>query len=114
MKLDAKLIFRLAAATFGLYLCILYWPNISGFLAVLIDGAVPLLLGCVIAYLLNILTGFYERHYFTKLDNPAVIKSRRPVCVGAAFISLIAVVAFIVGLVIPQLVSCARLVYEEL
>ncbi len=101
MKWDRRSIFKVGACAFLLYLAIQYWPNVSHFLAALFHSAMPLAVGCVIAYLLNILASLYERHYFSKSKHPAVIKSRRPVCVAAAFITFIAIVAFVAALVVP-------------
>jgi len=104
----------LGACAFLLYLAIHYWPDVSRFLAALFHAAMPLAVGCVIAYLLNILASFYERHYASKTAHPAVIKSRRPVCVAAAFLTLIAIAAFVVALVVPQLIDCVQLLAADL
>ncbi len=114
MKWDRRSIFKVGACAFLLYLAIQYWPNVSHFLATLFHSAMPLAVGCVIAYLLNILASLYERHYFSKSKRPAVLKSRRPVCVAAAFITLIAIVAFMIALVVPQLVDCVQLLAADL
>ncbi len=114
MKWDWRSIFKLGACAFLLYLAIQYWPNVSHFLAALFHAAIPLAVGCVIAYLLNILASLYERHYFSESKHPATIKSRRPVCVAAAFITLLAIVAFMLALVVPQLIDCVQLLAADL
>ena len=45
------------------------------------------IIGCVIAYSLNILMSFYERHWFRKFNNKFVTKTRRPICLILAFIT---------------------------
>jgi len=114
VKLEWRSVFRLGTGAFLLYLCILWWPDVSHFLSALFGTAMPLAVGCVIAYLLNILTGLYERHYFTKSKASAVAKSRRPVCIAAAFITLIAMVVFVIALVVPQVINCVRLLGADL
>lgn len=68
------------------------------------------MLGAVIAYAVNILMSMYERWYFPNSKSQAVLRSRRPVCLLLAYASLIALVALIVGMILPELiqsVSCS-------
>ena len=114
MKLEWKACFRVCASLFLLYLCVYYWAKVSRFLSAFLGALSPLLLGLVIAYVLNILMSWYERHYFPKQrKKPWVQKSRTAVCLLAAIITLIAIVALIVGLVVPELVSCVKLLLSE-
>lgn len=109
MKVDWKSCVRIGISVFLLYLCITYWPAFADLLHSLLQAATPLLLGCVLAYAINILMTFYEAHYFPQSTNPALTKSRRPVCMLAAFLTLAVLLIFIVNLVIPELVSCIKL-----
>ena len=114
MKLEWKTCFRICISVFLLYLCMFYWQGVSRFFGTFLGALSPLLLGLVIAYVLNILMSWYERHYFLKQQKKLwVQKSRTPVCLLAAIITLIAIVALIVGLVVPELVSCVRLLLSE-
>ena len=114
MKIEWKSCFRLGLTVFLTFLAIHYWSSFTGFLGDLLGAAGALILGCVIAYVLNILMSFYEKHYFPKSKNNAVIKSKRIVCMLAAILSLVAVIALIVGLVLPELVACFRLLIAEI
>ncbi len=114
MKTDAKSLLKIGTAVFLLYLCIHYWTGISGFLLTVAGTAFPLTLGCVIAYLINILMSWFERHYFPNSARPAVTKSRRIVCMIAAILSMLAIVALIVWLVLPQLIDCIMLIINIL
>lgn len=114
MKTDAKSLLKIGTAIFLLYLCIHYWTGISGFLLTIVGTAFPLTLGCVIAYLINILMSWFERHYFPNSVRPAVTKSRRIVCMIAAILSMLAIVALIVWLVLPQLIDCIMLIINIL
>lgn len=114
MKTDAKSLLKVGIAIFLLYLCIHYWTGISGFLLTIVGAAFPLTIGCVIAYLINILMSWFERHYFPNSIRPAVIKSRRIVCLIAAILSMLAIVALIVWLVLPQLIDCIMLIINIL
>ncbi len=114
MKTDAKSLLKVGIAIFLLYLCIHYWTGISGFLLTIVGAAFPLTIGCVIAYLINILMSWFERHYFPNSIRPAVIKSRRIVCLITAILSMLAIVALIVWLVLPQLIDCIMLIINIL
>jgi predicted PurR-regulated permease PerM len=57
---------------------------------------------------------FYERHYFVKSPKNITLKSKKPVCLTFAIITLVAVGTLIIGLVVPQLVSCIELIIAEL
>lgn len=114
MKLDLKSCVRICVSVFLLYLCMTYWPAFANLLQSLLQAAAPLLLGCVLAYAINILMSFYESHYFPRKTSPALVKSRRPVCMLAAFLTLAVLLIFVVKLVIPELVSCIKLLAGQI
>lgn len=114
MKLDWKTCFKIGGSIFLLYLCISYWKTAAGFLGAIVNAAAPLFIGCAIAYLLNILMTLYERHYFPRSAKALAVKSRRPVCMAGAMVTLVAVIALVVGLVVPELVSCVTLLIDLL
>ena len=74
----------------------------------------PLLVGLVIAYILNILMTAYERKFFPNSSKPWVEKARRPLCLVGALLTLIAIVVLVIWLIAPQLGSCFRLIAAEL
>ena len=108
MKIEWKNCLKIGISIFILYLCIYYWKSAAAGLSVLASASMPLILGATIAYVVNILMKFYENHYFRKSSKSIVQKSRRPVCMVAAFLTLAAIIALVIGLVVPQLVSCVR------
>ena len=114
MTLSWKACIRAGATAFLLYLAIHYWPSAVKFTALVASAAAPLLIGCAAAYIINILMRFYERHYFVNNQKPAVIKSRRPVCMAAAIITLALIVVLIVALVVPELILCIKLLWSAI
>lgn len=114
MKIEWKNCLRLGVTVFLTFLAIHYWSSLTGLVGVLFSAASALIVGCVIAYVLNILMSFYEKHYFPKNQNVAVVKSRRIVCLLAAILTLVAVVALVIGLVLPELAACIRLLVAEI
>ena len=55
MKLEWKSCFKIGVTVFLLYLCTQYWKNVSDMLVAVLSAATPLIVGCVMAYILNIL-----------------------------------------------------------
>lgn len=113
MEVKWKTCWKVGFSLFLLYLCIHYWSGFVGFLGALIGAAAPLLIGCVIAYIINILMSFYERYYFPKSTKKFWTKSRRPVCMLAAFITLVAVVILLINLVVPELIASVQLLLAQ-
>ncbi len=115
MKFEWKSCIRLAVSGFILYLAIYYWKTVSNALALLIGALSPIVAGFSIAYVLNILMSFYERHYFTRYAERAIVKkSRTAVCVVAAILSFAAIIAVIVMLIVPELISCIKFLVSQI
>lgn len=113
-KPETKLIIKIAVAVFALFLLIHYWSGISSFLGKGLTAVLPLIIGVIIAFPLNILMSFYERHFLPKSTKESIQKARTPLCLVFAIISLIAIIAIVVALVVPQLVSCIKLLVMEI
>lgn len=113
MKIEWKTCFKVGISVFLLYVAITYWESAAGLLSVLVEAAFPLILGCAIAYVINIPMSFYERHYFTKKKGQFFVVSRRPVCMLGAFLTVLAVVILVIGLILPQLSECLAVVLSE-
>ncbi|MEE0945796.1 MAG: AI-2E family transporter [Acutalibacteraceae bacterium] len=111
MNFNWKLCFKLCFSVFLLYLCISYWDSVS---VAILGASAPIIIGFVIAYLVNIIMTFYQRHYFPKSKNKFVKKTRLPVCMLGAFLTVLAVIALVIGLVVPELVSCIQVIIEKL
>ena len=114
MKLEWKTCIKIGVSVFLLYLCILYWPSAASLLSTALSAATPLVVGCVIAYPVNILMRFYERHYFPKAVTGFAVKSRRAVCMAAAFLTLVIAVTLVIDLIVPELVSCVSVIISAL
>ena len=105
--------FRVGVSAFILFLCITFSKSVLGFIGLVIGALSPVFIGAVIAYLINILMSFYERHYFPKRSHKKLVaKSRRAVCMPAAILTLLAIISLVFGLVIPELIECIRVFIE--
>ena len=114
MKLTWKDCLKVGVRVFALYLAIHYWQSAADLLQGLVGASLPLIIGGIVAYLVNILMANYERHYFPGTKNTVLIKSRRPVCMLLAFVTLIAIVVLVFWLILPQLADCVVLIFAEL
>ena len=99
---------RLVITVLAAFLCIRYWAAAEAAVGIALSAAAPLLIGAVIAYIVNILMNFYER----KL--PLSEKLRRPVCMLLAFLTLALVVVLLFRMIIPELINCLQLILEKL
>ena len=111
MKIEWKDCLKIGGSIFLLYLAINYWKTAANMVVAVLGAAAPLTIGAIIAYMVNILMAGYERRYFPGNDKPIVVKSRRPVCMLLAFLTLVAVVVLVVWLVVPQLASCVAVIF---
>jgi predicted PurR-regulated permease PerM len=110
MKLDFKKILKICGCIFVLFLCIHYWDGFVGFVGTLLSASLPLIVGGIIAFIVNILMSTYEKWFFPKKQSGVVAKIRRPICLLLAFLSAILVITLVVWLIIPQLLSCIQLI----
>lgn len=114
MKLEWKTCFKVGISIFLLYLCIYYWSSVSMFFDALINATVPLIIGAAVAYIINIMLNFYERHFFSKAKSSFILQIRRPLCITFSFITVITLVTLIIGLILPQIISAISLILKEL
>ncbi len=116
MKIEWKTCCRIGLSIFLLFLCVHYWNTAVGLFLLAFKAAVPLLTGCAIAYMVNILMSLYEKYYvlFRAKKGGAADKGRRSVCMAAAFLTLFAAAALLVKMVVPELVSCIQLLGVKL
>lgn len=114
MKIDTKTIVKLGVGIFLLYLAIYYWPSVSELLLTVLTSVVPLLVGCAVAYIINLLMTVFEGWYFPKTRKKWLIKSRGPVCLLLSVITLLAVLTLVIVLIIPQLTSCVQLLIAKI
>ena len=109
MKTTWKKCLCVGVTLFLLFLCIHYWGTAAGILSGIASAATPLIIGCVIAYLVNIPMSFYEKHYFPKKNSKGIVKSRKIVCMLAAYLTFAVIVALLIIIVVPELIECIEL-----
>ena len=70
-----------------------YFESVASFVKGMVGVVSPLLLGCVIAYILNIVLRFLERHYGKLEQNRWLKRLKRPLCILASFGIIVAILA---------------------
>lgn len=114
MKADWKTCIRIGITAFFVYLAMTYQSKAVGFILAFMTASMPLIIGGIMAYVVNILMGSYEKIYFPNTKSRLVNKTRRPVCVIGAYLTFAAVLVLVVWLVIPQIGSGLRLIFDEI
>ena len=98
----------------GIYIVISYTKVVINFASVVIASAIPLVIGCAIAFVVNIVMSFFERHYFPKSKKSFIKKAKRPLCMLGAYIAILFIVVVFISLIFPQIVSSIELIAKRL
>lgn len=105
MHFNRKQWLSLGLGIIALCLIVLNWSTIVSWLGQVWSIAYPITLGAMMAYVVNILMSLYEKYLWPHTDKNWLAKSRRPVAILLAFLSILAIIALTLGLIIPQLVA---------
>lgn len=97
-----------------LILCIKYSDGILNFVGLLSSLVTPLMLGCGIAYILNILVIRIEKIPFFCNKGRFLYKIRRPVSILGSLAVIFAIAALIILIVIPQLLQAIGVIAKEI
>lgn len=73
----------------------------------------PLFIGCVLAYIFNIIMRRIEKIYFPNSRKRAVIATRRPVCLVLSLLTVILVLALIMVIIVPEIGNIFRVLGES-
>lgn len=114
MQLKWKTCLQVGTTGLALFLLIHYWDGCMGVLGSVVHAAMPLILGCAIAYVINILMRFLETHFPIGKNSAHGRKIRRPICLILAIVLIILIVVLIVRMVVPELIACLEVVAQQL
>ena len=99
----------LVIVLFILYLAIRYWPTVAKLIHSITRASMPLLIGCIVAYIVNLLLNQYEHLYSKIFKTKKAQKYRRLFGIIFAYLTIILILIIVSSLVIPELVSCIKL-----
>lgn len=97
-----------------IYLFIHYWDFIIHLIVVGIGAATPLIFGCVMAYIVNIIMNIYEHRVFSKICNGKMKAAIRPCSLIFAFFTVILIILFLISMVVPQLIESINIIITQL
>ena len=105
---------RVGIAFFLLFLAIFYWPQISALIPAFFGAASPLLIGCAVAYVVNILMSAFERIWFPNTEKAFLKKMRRPACLILSILSVLLILSLVIALILPQLIDCVKVIINSI
>lgn len=106
---------KVGVSAFLLFLAIHYWSVVASLIADLFSAATPIFIGFAIAYIVNLLMSLYEKIYFPKsAEKKLVSVTRRPICLILTLLTIAAVLALLVWIVVPELVQCITFLLAEI
>lgn len=99
---------------FVLWLAVHYWDGAVHTVKSLVGAASPLLLGLIIAYVVNIIMIFWETTVFGKVRKEWAKKIRRPLCMILGYVSIIGVILILLQIIFPKIVDCLTLLANQI
>lgn len=114
MKQETKKLLRIGLTAVIVWLVIHYWEGGVNLLGSILGAAFPLLIGGVIAYIVNIVMCCFERILLPKSKNKAWLKAKRPACMLLSFGCVVLILYLIISITLPELASCIGILLEKL
>lgn len=101
-NIDREFVFK-ALTIVACSLIVIYFSQILNILKSILRISFPIILGLVIAYMVNLVLKSLESKFFPNSKSKIVDKLRRPVCLLLSFVIIIAIIYIILRLIIPQI-----------
>ncbi|MGO1930541.1 MAG: AI-2E family transporter [Ruoffia tabacinasalis] len=93
-------------------LIIFNWSQVASAFGVVWQVAFPVVLGGMMAYVLNLLMNQFEKRLYPNTDKKWLQHTRRPLAIVLSILVITLVVAGIIGLVVPQLIIAISTLVE--
>ena len=106
--LGAAVIFMLAA------LVVVRFDGVRAALGTLWNAVQPLVIGAILAYLVNLIMVRYERHWFPNSKRWIVNRTRRAVCMILAILTITALFVVLVTIIVTEFANAASAIGEGL
>lgn len=101
-NIDREFVFK-ALTIVACSLIVIYFSQILNILKSILRISFPIILGLVIAYMVNLVLKSLESKFFPNSKSKIVDKLRRPICLLLSFVIIIAIIYIILRLIIPQI-----------
>ncbi len=109
MQVIAKWVIGIVAVCILIYLGVRHVGNIGNAIVWFADLTKPLIIGIILALILNVPMSFIEQHLLQKLKKQ---KWKRPLAITLALLLVIGLFAGIAVLVVPELVEAVKLIIQ--
>lgn len=106
-------IFRVIIVAIAL-LVVLHFTKVLDFIKSAFNVSLPFLFGLGLAYIWNLLLRPMEKVFFPNSKKPIVQKIKRPVCVFLSLIVILAIIALVFYLVLPQIYKSIMVIGENI
>lgn len=113
MKITQKTWYFTAVGLLLFFLLISYWSTVTMFLRGVVGAVAPLIIGLLIAYIVNIPMRSMEKNFFSKTENKFLKKIKRPFCMVLSFLILVGIIVLVLWLVVPQIIKFFNFVIEK-
>lgn len=110
-KLDKQFIAKVLFIAV-IILIIFNWSQVASAFGVVWQVAFPVVLGGMMAYVLNLLMNQFEKRLYPNTDKKWLQHTRRPLAIVLSILVITLVVAGIIGLVVPQLITAISTLVE--
>lgn len=110
---DKKFLKRLIMLTIAV-LTVIYIGTVLNFFRNVWDVIFPFVLALAIAYILNIVMRFIEEKVLGLIKTKWMDKIKRPISILLSIVFVIAIIALILSIVIPQMVNSIRIIVESI
>lgn len=110
-KLDKQFIAKILFIAV-IILIIFNWSQVASAFGVVWQVTFPVVLGGMMAYVLNLLMNQFEKRLYPNTDKKWLQHTRRPLAIVLSILVITLVVAGIIGLVVPQLITAISTLVE--
>lgn len=93
---------------------VIYYKSIFAVVAKVWKVSFPLVLGMVIAYVLNIIMKKIEKIYFPKTNNRLINSTRRGVSILISLFLIVAIIVLLINLIVPELINAFIVIGREI
>lgn len=113
-KLFDRLIMKYLIVAAIIILIITNYHQLLSWLSFILVIIRPIIMGAIMAYVINLLMIQFEKIYFPNRSSKWVKVTRRPVSIFSGFIVILLILVFVVSLIAPQLISVIATIIETI
>lgn len=114
MKRISKWIVGIVALCILIYLCANNIPGILKAISSIVSLFIPLILGVVIALIINVPMRSIEKRLFAKTNKPKLVKLRRPLAIILSELLVFGIFILVALLVVPELINAITILSGNL